>query len=264
MEKINNKNNNFDVEGKVVIITGASGGIGFTLANEFINLGAKVSMVDKKDFSIDELIQKNRDIKFKPLFIKADLTKEEDLERVVQDTKKEWGRIDILVNCAGVNIRKKIEDYTEADWDFIMGVNLKSIYNLTKKVAKIMQSNHYGKIINMSSMQGLICWNGVGKFSLAPYCASKAGLISLTKAFALELAKDNITVNAICPAFVDTELIKSMKEDRVLYQDMISRTPLGRIANASELIGPVLFLASDASSYVTGHALLVDGGWTIQ
>jgi NAD(P)-dependent dehydrogenase (short-subunit alcohol dehydrogenase family) len=125
-----------------------------------------------------------------------------------------------------------------------------------------MKVHSYGKIINISSIMGTLAWSGKGHFSLAPYSASKAGLISLTKSFALPLASYNITVNAICPAFVDTPLVAPLKNDPDIYNDIVSRTPMGRFANCSEISAPALFLASDMSSFITGHALLVDGGWT--
>ena len=187
-----------------------------------------------------------------------------EMVKVIALTEKKWEKIDILVNCLGMNIRKKIEDYSEEDWDKVLDVNLKSVFFMTQKVSEKMKTHSYGKIINISSMMGTLAWSGKGRFSLAPYSASKAGLISLTRSFALSLASYKITVNAICPAFVDTPLVAPLKKDSEIYNDIVSKTPIGRFANTSEISSPVLFLASDMSSYITGHALLVDGGWTIQ
>lgn len=254
----------FAIDGKVVIITGASGGIGAALTESFGKLGAKMSLVSRTgDFK--EFIVRHRDnFRHEPLALKADLVKEEDLDEIVKETKDKWGRIDVLINCAGVNIRKEMDEYTSEEWDKILDINLKSVFLLTNKVAHVMKKHSYGKIINISSIQGVICWGMPGKFVLGPYCASKAGLISLTKSFAQALAPYNINVNAICPAVIDGKWAKDIKEDPVIYEDMLRRIPLKRLAKNSDIVGPALFLASDDSSYVTGHSLMVDGGWTIE
>jgi NAD(P)-dependent dehydrogenase (short-subunit alcohol dehydrogenase family) len=254
----------YSVEDKIAIITGATGGIGFDLAKTFANLGAKVVMVDAKEQDLETIKSAFAGAKHQPLIITADLTKLEEIERSIALTEAQWHRTDILINCLGVNIRKPIENYTPEEWDKILDVNLKSVFFMTQKVSERMKINASGKIVNISSMMGIITWSGTGKFSLAPYSASKAGLISLTKSFALALAPHNITVNAVCPGFVDTPLVAAVKNDPVLFENIISRTPLGRFANTSEIVAPVLFLSTEASSYITGHALLVDGGWNVQ
>ncbi|MBT3393567.1 MAG: SDR family oxidoreductase [Waddliaceae bacterium] len=254
----------FDVREKVAIVTGAAGGIGLEIAKAFASEGVKLVAVDISE-DLKDIIKDNvKEYSFEPLIIKADLTNNTEVEKIIADTVANFGTIDILVNSAGVNVRKKLDEYTQEDLDYIIDLNVKAIFNISNKAAAVMKERSYGKIINFSSTQGITCWNGNGRFSLAPYCASKAALIAMTKAFALDLAKHNITVNAICPAFVDTPLVRPVKDDAELYEDIISRTPLGRFAAASELIGPTMFLSSDASSFVTGHALLVDGGWTIE
>jgi len=254
----------FDIDGKVVMITGAAGGIGFAIAQKFAGLGAKLTLVGHSD-GLKEQVEKHiKTPKFKPLVMKAELTDEGDIDRIVNDTERTWGRIDVLINCAGVNIRKKMDEYTSEEWDWILNVNLKAVFFLSNKVASVMKNQSYGRIINISSIQGVICWFGTGEFALAPYCASKSALISLTKSFALNLAPFNITVNAICPGVVDGKWAKSLKDDPATYNDIISKTPLRRIAKNSDLVGPALFFASEASSFITGQALLVDGGWTIQ
>jgi len=253
----------FNIHGKVVMITGATGGIGFAIARYFAGLGAKLALTGRSE-NLKMIARRIKKPEFAPLLLRADLSNEGDIEKIVRKTESEWGRIDVLINCAGVNVRKKIDEYTSEEWDRILNVNLKAVFILTNEVAAVMKKRSYGKIINVSSIQGVICWAPGGKFSLAPYCASKAALISLTKSFALALAAYNITVNAICPAVVDGKWAKNLKDDPVLYQDIISRTPLKRLAKNGDLLGPALFLATEASSYVTGHALLVDGGWTIQ
>lgn len=249
---------------KVVIITGAAGGLGSKIARTFISEGAYTILVDSSEKLFDIFHHKNDQFPKTQLVMKADLTDINDIINIVETTDKTWGKIDVLVNTAGVNIRKKIDQYTEEEFDWIYNVNVKSIFRLSNQVASIMKRARYGRIINFSSIQGVTCWNGKGAFSLAPYSASKSAVIALTKAFALDLAKYQINVNAICPAFVNTELVRPVKEDKVLYKDIIARTPLGRFAEPKEIVGPVLFLASDESSFITGHSLLVDGGWTIE
>ena len=254
----------FDVKGKIVLITGASGGIGMAISKAFADLGAKFALVSRSDEFKKIVSREIKNSKYNPFILKADLGNEDDIERIVKEIEDKYKKIDILINCAGVNIRKNIDDYTSEEWDLILNVNLKSIFTLTNKVANIMKEYSYGKIINISSIQGVICWTGDGKFNLAPYCSSKAGLISLTKSFALALAAHNINVNVICPAVVDGKWAWKLKDDPAIFDDIIRRTPLKRLAKNSDLVGPALFLATEASNYVTGHTLMVDGGWTVE
>lgn len=248
----------FDIKDNVAIITGAFGGIGAGVAKLFSEAGAKLALVDKRTSTASSEFSKNHQV------IEADIQNEEELDGMVEKVAGKWGRIDILVNCAGVNVRKPIDRYTSDEWDSIMNINLKAVFVLTNKVAGLMKEKSYGRIINIGSIQGVTCWNGNGSFSLAPYQASKSGLIAITKSFALELAKHGITVNAVLPAFVDTPLVKPVKDNGPLYRDIVRRTPVGRFATISEIAFPVLFLASKESSYITGHSLLADGGWTIE
>ncbi len=253
----------FDIEDKIVIITGASGGIGYAIAREFHQRGANLVLTSRsKDFQ-KRVSRDLKSLKNKNFVIQADLYKEKDIKKIVDFALRKFGRIDVLINCAGVNIRKKLGNYTSEDWDKILDLNLKSTFLIMQKVSKVMKKNSSGKIVNISSMQGVICWKP-GEANLAPYCASKSGLISLTKSFALELAEYNITVNAICPAVVDGKWAGDIKKDKKIYKDIITRTPLRRLAKNEDIVGPALFFASKASDFITGHALLVDGGWTIE
>lgn len=251
-------------EDKVVGITGAAGGIGAALAKAFLAEGAKTVLVDSSEQLLTLFGSNQDETQNNPLLLQVDLLEEGSAEIIVNSSISKWGRIDILVNAIGVNVRKKIDAYTDSDFDRIYDINVKAIFRLCNSAATVMKPRNYGKIINFSSIQGAICWNGKGAFSLAPYCASKAAVIALTKAFALELAPYQINVNAICPAFVNTELVKPVRDDKVLYDDIISRTPLRRFADPQEIVGPVFFLSSSESSFITGHALMVDGGWTIE
>jgi 2-deoxy-D-gluconate 3-dehydrogenase len=252
----------FDLTGKVVLVTGGAGGIGNAVALGFLEHNARVAVVDKTPYvkrgadgrANDEAI----------LGICADLTDVGQILGAVNKVSESFGEIDVLVNAHGVNIRKELDDYTMAEWDLIHQVNLTSVFEMSRVVARIMRARGYGRIINISSMQATICWNGNGDFSLAPYCSSKAGVVAITKAMALELASFGVTVNSVCPGFVDTPLVAPLKNNPALYEDIIARTPVGRFASTDEIVAPVLFLATSLSSYITGQAILVDGGWTIQ
>lgn len=252
----------FSVADDVVLVTGAAGGIGLAIAKGFVIANARVAMVDKAA----SVVEAGAGLAAGDcvVSIQADLTDSDEIRKAVAGTEAAFGRIDVLVNALGVNVRKNVQDYTSAEWDMIQDVNLKSVFEMTRQVTPAMQERGYGRVISLGSMQAAICWNGGGQFSLAPYCASKAGVVAITKAFALDLAKHGVTVNAICPGFVDTPLVAPVKDDPDLYGDIIARTPVGRFASTEEIFAPILFLASRESSYITGQAIMVDGGWTIQ
>lgn len=250
----------FDIAGKVAFVTGASGGIGGAVASSFFDQGVKLMLLGRSD-TLDNVLP---DAGEQVLRAKGDINDDAYLDEAIRATTERWGRIDILVNSAGMNIRRKIDGYTSDEWDAILDTNLKSIFSVSNKVAAVMKEQRSGKIINVSSIQGVICWDGMGTFSLAPYCASKAALISLTKSFALALASYSINVNAVCPGVVNGKWAENLKNDPALYKDILSRTPLHRLIEHSDLTGPITLLASDEGNGITGHALMVDGGWTIQ
>ncbi len=252
----------FDFSDKVVLITGAFGGIGSEIASQLYSKGARVALLSRTKL-FDKRITDKMPEKDRVLVVVGDLLFQNDVNKIIKITQKKYKRIDILINCAGTNIRKKLGEYTSEDWDQVMNLNLKSTFLLMSKVAEIMKKRRSGKIINISSIQGVVYWK-VGEWNLSPYCASKAGLISLTKTFALDLATYGITVNAVCPSVVKGKWAEKTLKNRKIYKDVISRTPLGRIATASDVAGSVMFLASPLADFITGQAILVDGGWTIQ
>lgn len=252
----------FDVSDDVVLVTGAAGGIGLALAKGFLAQNARVVLADKSA-AVDGLAAELGDPD-RVLSVRTDLTCADEIESMIDATVGAFGKIDVLVNAHGTNVRKNVNDYSGEEWDLIQDVNLKSVFEVTRRVVNPMKDQGYGRIVSLGSMQASICWNGGGRFSLAPYCASKAGVVALTKAIALEVAPFGVTVNALCPGFVDTPLVAPVKNDPDLYNDIVARTPVGRFATTDEIFAPALFLASRASSYVTGQAILVDGGWTIQ
>ena len=182
---------------------------------------------------------------------------------IVDNTIEKYSKIDILVNCAGTNVRKKFNDYSVKDWDIIQDVNLKSAFLLAQKIIPFMKKSNYGKIVNISSIQSVICWNGCGDYSIAPYAVSKAGINALTRSMALDLGKYNINVNAVCPGVIDGKWAKSILSNRKYYKDIISKTPLQRLCTHDDIAGLVLLLCSDRGSFITGQSILIDGGWTI-
>ena len=238
---------------KVAVIIGANGAIGKSTSKRILKAGIDVVLVDK------QLIEWSTSLTNAEPIV-ADISTWDGLALIEDVVKTRHKNIDYLINCAGINIRKPIAQYTWEDWDTILDVNLKSAFFIMQAMSKLMTPNG-GKIVNVSSIQGSTCWNANGAFSLAPYCASKAGLIAISKAFALDLAKDNITVNTVSPGFVDTDLINPLKDNEDYYNDILRHTPLGRLATVDKVSDAIMFLIGN--DYVTGHDLLIDGGWTI-
>lgn len=234
---------------KVAIVTGAASGIGKSCSLSFAEKGAKVVVVDlnKKDVKETNLeIQKKGG---KAIFIKADISKKNDVENIVNITKNNFGKIDILVNCAGICQIKNIEDITEKEWDKVMSVNLKGTFLICQSTLKKMKKYKKGKIVNIASLAGEVGGIMVG----ANYAASKAGIICLTKSLAKYAAPYNINVNSISPGFINTEMTK----DFGYNPDSV---PLGRVGTSEEVSDVILFLCSDAARYITGANIDVNGG----
>ena len=176
---------------------------------------------------------------------------------MIKQTMEQMGRIDVLVNNAGVNIPCDALDFTEADWDAVLDVNLKGLFFLSQRTARRMKETGGGKIVNIASQNGV-----VGYYKRAAYCSSKAGVVNLTRVLALEWARYGINVNAVGPTFILTPLTQSTFDDPVLREDLLKRIPIGRVGKPEDVVGAVVFLASPAADMITGHTLLVDGGWT--
>ncbi|MBO1910154.1 SDR family oxidoreductase, partial [Microvirga sp. 3-52] len=190
--------------------------------------------------------------------ITLDLTNTNEIEEVINRIYKHFGRIDILINNAGINIPEPAEEVTIENWDLIMNINLKSVFFTTKAVGKYMKERDRGKIINMSSQMAF-----VGYYNRSAYSTSKGGITQLTKALAIEWAPNNINVNALAPTFIETPMTKAMFEDQAFKDEVLNRIPLGRLAKTEDLFGAIIYLASNASDMVTGQTLIVDGGWTV-
>jgi len=193
------------------------------------------------------------------LGLAVDVINAEQIESMVHAVVKEFGRIDILVNNAGINIRKPVEELDEVSWDLVQDTNLKAPFLCSRAAAPFMKEQHYGRVINVSSMLGMVALPERGV-----YCSSKGGLIQLTKVLALEWATHNITVNALCPGPFATELNIPVMNNPQANQFFLNHIALGRWGRPEELGGVIVFLASDASSFMTGAALVVDGGWTAE
>lgn len=248
------------LKNKVVIITGAGSGIGRSTAILFAKEGAKVVVADidvKGGKETVHLIKNNKNV----FFVKTNVSKERDCKRLIEETIKKYGKIDILFNNAGVYLRKKITEMDESDWNKIIDINLKSIFLCSKYVIPEMIKQNKGIIINTASTLGL-----VGEPECGAYCASKGGIIALTKSMATEYASDNIRVNCICPGPIDTPMLRkylsSSKNSERVKEELENWVPLGRMGTPEEIASTALFLASDESSYITGTTIVVDGGGT--
>ncbi|NSW76854.1 MAG: D-threitol dehydrogenase [Candidatus Atribacteria bacterium] len=247
----------FSLKDKVALITGGARGIGKAIAVLFAQNGARTVLVDL-DPAVESVAQEISALGIKSIAVVADVTKKDDVERTVAVAVKEFGTIDILVNNAGVAYLDDAENLSEEYWDKTMAVNLKAPFLLAQAVGKVMIQQKKGKIINISSQAGIIALD-----KHVAYCASKAGLIGMTKVLALEWAEFGINVNAIAPTVILTELGKKAWAGEV-GEAMKKKIPLRRFGYPEEVAAAALYLASPASDLVTGETLVIDGGYTIQ
>ncbi len=249
------------LKNKIVIITGAASGIGRAIAELFAIEGAMIVVADLNETGGRETVEMVRERGGYALYIKTDVSKAREVENMVKQAVEKYGRIDILVNNAGTEGKSAFTaDYPEEDWDRVLAVNLKSVFLCSKYVIPEMFKNCQGVIVNVSSIAGMVA------FAKGPaYSASKAGIIALTRATAIEYAPNNIRVNCICPGVIRTPMLeRSTKGSLDAEMKLVREEPMGRIGKPEEIAKAALYLASDDSSYVTGSALVVDGGWTIQ
>jgi glucose 1-dehydrogenase len=249
------------LEGKVVAITGGNQGIGLGIAERFIQEGASVSICylsDKVD--TEKVVEDLRKLSTggKAVAIQADVSKLADGPRFISQTVSQLGELDILVNNAGVEKRASFWDVTEADYDFVLGVNLKGLFFMTQAMVRyLMQSKRPGKIINISSVHEELPFP-----HFSSYCASKGGLKMLTRNLSIELAPYNITINNIAPGAIETPINKNLLNDPVKLKSLLENIPLRRLGKPEDVASIAAFLASDESSYVTGTTFVVDGGLT--
>jgi NAD(P)-dependent dehydrogenase (short-subunit alcohol dehydrogenase family) len=247
------------LENKVALITGGASGIGKAIALAFAKEQADVCIADKNFTGAQATAGEVEKIGRKSLAIQIDVSKISELERMVSAVVDYFGKIDILVNDAGVNLFKSVLEVTEAEWGTVIDVNLKGLFFTTQRVLPVMLKQGKGKIVNIASN-----WGAVGYRNACVYCVSKAGIINLTKAMALEFAPHKINVNAIGPACTETPMSKPELDDAELRQSIVREIPLGRVAQPEEIAAAAVYLASDESDFVTGHTLFVDGGFLAQ
>jgi NAD(P)-dependent dehydrogenase (short-subunit alcohol dehydrogenase family) len=247
------------LEGKVAMITGAASGIGRGIAIRLAEMGALVSVVDIDANKGEQTVAEIRRQSGEALFAKCDVRSAADCRHAVETVISKWSRIDILCNCAGIAIRKDVVDLTEDEWDRTLDVTLKGIYLLSHEVVPQMIRARGGSIINIGSG-----WSLKGGPRAAAYCAAKGGVVNLTRAMAIDHGKDNIRVNCVCPGDVDTPMLHSecaqLGEDIRTFMREASNRPLARVGTPDDVANAVLFLASPMSSWITGAALVVDGG----
>jgi 2-deoxy-D-gluconate 3-dehydrogenase len=247
----------FDLTGKVAIVTGGNGGIGLGMATGLAEAGAAV-VVAGRNAAKGEKAAKG--LGAKAAFIAADVSKKVDCERLVAETVAKFGRLDIVVNNAGIAIRKWPQDYTEAEWHRVMDTNMTSAFLMCQAAYPHMLKAGGGKIVNIGSVMTLM-----GAPHAAPYAASKGAIVQYTRAIATAWAKDNIQANAILPGWIDTELTEGAREQVPgLNESVLARTPAGRWGTPSDLAGMAVFLCSAASDFVTGTGIPCDGGYTIR
>lgn len=246
----------FNLSGQSAIVTGAGRGLGEAIAKGLASAGAAVALCDMDIHSArtaaDNICQSGG----KAIAVEVNVSKADSVDQMVQTTMEQFGSIDILVNNAGIQRRNPCIDMSEQDWDAVIDVNLKGTFLCSRAVGRIMVPQRKGKIINISSLLGTVAQPNRG-----PYAASKGGVVQFTKVLALEWASHNINVNAVGPGYVLTELNTALMEDKEAFDELTSRIPMERWASTEDIVGPVLFLASNASDYITGHVLYVDGGY---
>ena len=245
----------FDLKDKVAIVTGGGTGIGRSIAIEFARVGADVVVASRKLENLEKVAAEITGMGRRALAIATDVRKPEDVDNMVQKTMEEFGRIDILVNNAGASFRSPLEDMTPGGWDVIVGIDLRGVFLCSRAVGKVMIEQKKGKIINISSMAAVH-----GSPMMAHYGAAKAGVINFTKSLAGEWAKHNIYVNCIAPGAIITEGYQDVREAGGLGDLPPGRNALNRWGRPEEIAYAAIFLASEASSFVTGETICVDGG----
>ena len=248
-------NNIFNVEGKVALITGSTGSLGYTFAKGLAQHGATVILNGRNPEKLNHKVSELKSEGYRAFGYAFDITNSKHVNDAISNVEKNIGPIDILVNNAGITLRAPLEDFQEEDWKTLIDINLTGAFIVAKSVVQFMIKRNAGKIINIGSVQ-----SELGRPTIAPYAATKGGIKMLTKGMAIDWAKYGIQVNGIGPGYFKTELTKPLYEDIEFDEWLCNRTPSNRWGEPEELIGALLFLSSEASSYVNGHMLYVDGG----
>ncbi len=250
----------FRLDGRRALVTGGSKGLGKVIANALAEAGADVGIVSRTESECRQTAdaiaaQTGR----RTMFATADLTNSVQVQSAIDLVQSELGPIDILVNNAGINTRGLAQELSEEDFDAVLGINLKAPFLCSRILGPQMCERGWGRVINLGSILGAVALPG-----RAPYCAAKAGVANLSRVLALEWAQKGVTVNTICPGPFGTDMNKPLLEDPEKYKAFVSKIPMGRWGELEEIAGVAVFLASNASSFVTGSTVYVDGGWTAQ
>ena len=250
----------FDLTGKIALVTGASSGIGHASARLLAKQGASVVVAARRIEKLEELVSQIKSAGGKGLAVKMDVTQKQEIDDAVKKAVEAYGRLDILLNNAGVVESSPFLELTEQSWDKVLDTNLKGYFLVAQKAAKEMAKNKWGRIVNIASIA--MGGQGVGFAGIAHYCASKGGVVAFTEALADELAPMGIIVNCIAPGIIQTEMTKST--DPQALNAILSKVPLKREGKPEEIASAVIYLSSDEASYTTGATLVVDGGWLSQ
>ena len=249
----------FDYKGRVVVLTGASSGLGMQMARGFAKQGATLVLLARR---IERLVDFSKELETMGVDaypIKCDVTKVEDVNAAAKEVEEKYGKVDVLVNCAGSAKNNGVLNMSDEEWQFTIDTDMNSVFYMTRAFANIMKKNNYGRIINIASMYGLV---GNMAMDTVAYHTSKGGVVNFTRAVAAELAKYGITCNAICPGYFDTELTHETLITPEFTQYMKATVPVGRYGHEGELNAGAIFLGSAEASYVTGVILPIDGGYT--
>ncbi|MES1206354.1 MAG: 3-oxoacyl-ACP reductase family protein [Pseudomonadota bacterium] len=247
----------FDVTGKIALVTGAARGLGHDIALALAQAGADVALGLRRIETGGPLVEEIRATGRRVLPLQMDVTRRDEIQSAVDQAEREFGRIDILVNNAGLGPPNRAEDVTEDDFDLTLAVNLKGTFFVSQAVGRVMIKNRFGRIVNLSSQAGF-----VGLPTESVYCMTKAAIAHLTKCLAVEWGQHGITVNAVAPTFIRTPGTEKWLENDAFRTDLLTKIPLGRVGDPSDVSGAVLFLASPSAALVTGTTLLIDGGFT--
>jgi 2-deoxy-D-gluconate 3-dehydrogenase len=248
----------FDLQGKVAVVTGGNGGIGRGIALGFAEAGASIAILARNEEKSRAVVAEIEQRKVPVVAIPLDVTKRATLRPAMEEVEAKLGPIDILVNNAGISVQRGTLKLAEEAWDSVIETNLNSVFLLSQIAAQSMVKRKRGKIINIASE-----YSRFGSGAVPSYSAAKGGVVQLTKSMAIELARHNIQVNALVPGWIWTDMT-AMVKGTPFYDEIITRTPAGRFGEAEEMAGAAIFLASDASNFVTGEVVYVDGGFAIR